>query len=65
MVEARKPTSSDSTKIKFQNIFEPINPSDRRTKMICNIKFSSSRDDMMKMLDAGMNIASFNFTLGD
>lgn len=33
--------------------------------MICNIKFSSSRDDMLKMLDAGMNIASFNFTLGD
>lgn len=65
MVEVRKPTSSDSTKIKFQNIFEPIDPSDRRTKVICNIKFSSTRDDMVKMLDAGMNVAAFSFNTGD
>lgn len=65
MVETRKQTSSDSTRIKFQSIFEPLDPSNRRTKIICTIKANSQRDELGKLLDAGMNIASFNFLTGD
>lgn len=65
MVEARKQPSSDSSRIKFSTLFDPIDPEQRRTKIICTIKGNSTRDDMLKMLDAGMNIASFNFSTGD
>jgi hypothetical protein len=65
MVEARKQTSSDSTRIKFQSIFEPTDSDTRRTKVVCTIKFNSNREDLLKMLDAGMNVAVFNFATGD
>ncbi len=65
MVEPRKQTSSDSTRVKFQSIFERIDPINRRTKIICAIKANSQREELGKLLDAGMNIASFNFCTGD
>lgn len=65
MVETRKVVSSDSTRIKFQSIFEPIDPECRKTKMVCTIKAASTARDMLSLLDAGMNIASFNFSTGD
>jgi hypothetical protein len=65
MVEPRKQASSDSTRIKFQSIFEPIDAHSRRTKIIATVKGNSTKADLLEMLDAGMNIASFNFTTGD
>lgn len=65
MVEPRKATSTDSTRIKFQSIFEPLDPEQRRTKIICTIAGGSKPKDMINLLDAGMNVASFNFTTGD
>jgi len=71
MVEAKQ---SDS-KIKFEQIFEHININDRRTKIICTLGyltffyiFSPSCWDvemLVKMLDAGMDIARLNFSHGD
>lgn len=65
MVEPRKQTSSDSTRIKFTSIFEPIDPANRRTKIVCTIKPNAQKEDLGKLLDAGMSIASFNFATGD
>jgi hypothetical protein len=65
MVETRKPVSTDSTRIKFQSIFEPTDLENRRTKIVCAIKGNSTVRDMLGLLDAGMNVAAFNFATGD
>jgi len=65
MVEPRKQASSDSTRIKFQSIFEPIDAHNRRTKIIATVKGNSTKNELLEMLDSGMNIASFNFSNGD
>lgn len=65
MVEPRKGVSTDSTRIKFQSIFEPTSVEQRKTKMICTVKGNSTVRDMLGLLDAGMNVASFNFATGD
>ena len=57
-----KPQSVDSTRIKFQNIFETIDLTQRRTKIICTIGESCSQtDEIVKLLDAGMNVARLDF----
>ena len=66
MVEASQPTSSDSSRIKFQHIFEQIDLSMRKTKVICTLGPACWDVDMLiKMLDAGMNVARLNFSHGD
>ena len=65
MVEAHT-GSADSSHIRFQNIFEQIDLNHRKTKIACTLGPSCWDTDMLvKMLDAGMNVARLNFSHGD
>jgi pyruvate kinase len=68
MVDSSKPVSSQdsSTRIKFASIFETVDVSKRRTKIICTLGQSCSDvDQVVKMIDAGMNVARLDFSQGD
>ena len=57
-----KPHSVDSTRIKFQNIFETIDMTQRKTKIVCTIGAGCGEvDEIVKLLDAGMNVARLDF----
>lgn len=64
MVSQQK--SSDSARIKFDNIFAPIDMDQRRTKVICTLgPACNSVDQLVSLIDAGMNVARLNFSHGD
>jgi pyruvate kinase len=68
MVESSsaKQHSQDSTRIKFSHIFESIDLSKRTTKIVCTLGPACSEVEMLiKMLDAGMNVARLDFSEGD
>eukprot|EP00531_Pseudo-nitzschia_arenysensis_P001433 CAMPEP_0116155008 /NCGR_PEP_ID=MMETSP0329-20121206/22082_1 /TAXON_ID=697910 /ORGANISM="Pseudo-nitzschia arenysensis, Strain B593" /LENGTH=530 /DNA_ID=CAMNT_0003652021 /DNA_START=45 /DNA_END=1637 /DNA_ORIENTATION=+ len=50
----------------FDIVTEPLNTLYRRTKIVCTIGPASwSEEGLGKLLDAGMNVARFNFSHGD
>lgn len=54
--------NAESTRTKFNSIFESVDVNHRRTKIICTLGSASEEVDMMvKMIDAGMDIACLNF----
>lgn len=66
MVDSSKPISNSSTRIKFSSIFETIDVSKRRTKIVCTLGQSCNDvEQLVKMIDAGMNVARLDFSQGD
>jgi len=60
-------SASESTLIKFNHIFEQVNTNQRKVKVVCTIGHSLffSVENLVKMIDEGMNVARFDFSRGD
>ena len=69
MVEASKPTfskSQNSSRIKFNNIFEELDPLSRKTKVMVTLApLTWETRDILRLIDSGMNIARLDFKTGD
>lgn len=56
----------EMARVQYSNIIEEIDTSTRKTKIWCTIGPStSSKDKLAELIDAGMQIARFNFSYGD
>jgi len=59
-------TSTDSKHIKFNHIFEQIDTNTRKVKIVCTLGPSCWEvENLVKMIDEGMNVARLNFSHGD
>ena len=68
MVDSSKPASSSesSTRIKFASIFETIDVSKRRTKIVATLGDACNDVDVLvKLIDAGVNVTRLDFSQGD
>lgn len=53
-------------RVKYSNIIEEIDVSTRKTKMVATIgPNTSTKERMVELIDAGMQIARFNFSYSD
>ena len=65
-IDYLKSTDFGGDRISYKNIFEPVQVSLRKTKIMCTIGPASESVEMMvQMLDAGMNIARLMCTASD
>lgn len=56
----------EMARVKYSNIIEEIDISTRKTKLICTIgPATSTKEKMLELIDAGMQVARFNFSYGD
>lgn len=56
----------EMARVKYSNIIEEIDISTRKTKMVCTIgPATSTKEKLVELIDAGMQIARFNFSYGD
>jgi hypothetical protein len=56
----------EMARVKYSNIIEEIDISTRKTKLICTLgPASSTKEKIIELIDAGMQIARFNFSYGD
>ena len=56
----------EMARVKYSNIIEEIDITSRKTKIICTIgPATSSKEKIIELIDAGMQIARFNFSYGD
>lgn len=66
MVEASKPPSQNSSRIKFNNIYEEVDPSSRKTKVMFTLAPNTwETRDILKLIDNGMNVVKLDFKVGD
>lgn len=53
-------------RVKYSNIIEEIDITMRKTKLICTIgPATSTKEKILELIDAGMQVARFNFSYGD
>mmetsp|Transcript_33547 Transcript_33547/g.38533 ORF Transcript_33547/g.38533 Transcript_33547/m.38533 type:complete len:85 (+) Transcript_33547:6-260(+) len=53
-------------RVKYSNIIEEIDTSSRKTKIVCTLGPSTAtKEKMVELIDAGMQIARLNFSYGD
>jgi len=65
MVESRS-RNAESTRTKFNSIFENVDVIKRRTKIICTVgPACEDAENLVKLMDAGMNVACLNFATAD
>ena len=56
----------EMARVKYSSIIEEIDTNTRKTKICCTIGPStSSKEKMIELIDAGMQIARFNFSYAD
>lgn len=56
----------EMARVKYSNIIEEIDISTRKTKLICSIgPATSTKEKMLELIDAGMQVARFNFSYSD